>query len=103
MHRGWVAAAPIMLIVVGCASNEKAPQVQPAPVASPPTSPAGGFVNNTRCNALRVTIKSNQSELVIEETAGHDDAAAALRAKIRADVTAARAIRGCPVADLPTP
>ena len=99
-----VAAGSLCLgLVVGCASEGGTPQVSPAPAATAPASPAGGFVNNTRCNALRVTIRSNQQALVLEQTAGHDEAAAALRAKISADIAAAAAIRGCPVADLQSP
>lgn len=97
------AGSLCLALAVGCASEGGTPQVSPAPAATAPASPAGGFVNNTRCNALRVAIKANQQSLVVEQTAGHEEAAAALRAKISADIATAASIRGCPVADLQSP
>jgi hypothetical protein len=50
-----------------------------------------------------VQIQSNEQTLAVEEAAGHTDAAAALRVRIRDDLNAARAIPGCDVQDLVLP
>jgi hypothetical protein len=50
-----------------------------------------------------VQIQSNEQTLAVEEAAGHTDAAAALRVRIRGDLNAARAIPGCDVQDLALP
>jgi hypothetical protein len=55
------------------------------------------------CRTHRVQIQSNEQTLAVEEAAGHTAAVAALRARIRDDLSAARAIPGCDVRDLALP
>ena len=55
------------------------------------------------CRTHRVAIQSEEQALTVDEAAGDQAAAAALRIKIRDAITAARAIPGCDVADLAIP
>lgn len=92
-----------VLLTGGCSSDGETPGVQPAPAASPSASSGGGFLSTTRCNAYRVQIESNQRTLSLEEAAGHSAEAAALRAKIDADLQAAQSVSSCNLRDLSRP
>jgi hypothetical protein len=50
-----------------------------------------------------VAIQSDEQALTVQEAAGDQSAAAALRVKIRDAITAAQAIPGCDVRDLALP
>ena len=96
-------AVGLLLVIVGCGSPAKAPQIKPAPGASPsPSAPTGGIAG-ILCRTHRVQIQANEQSLTVEEAAGHTAAAAALRAQIRDGLTAAKAIPGCDVQDLARP
>jgi hypothetical protein len=62
-----------------------------------------GFLDVTRCNALRVTIRSNEQALLLQQAAGHTAEVTALRTKLATDLRTAQGIDGCDVRGLPSP
>jgi hypothetical protein len=92
----------VLLALVGCSGHSTTPSPTPEPTVTQAPNGLGGFVDTTRCNALRVTIRSNEQALLTEQAAGHDSAVAELKATIATDLAAARATTGCDVHDLAT-